>query len=148
MLVNTELALCFEKGYCAKSSYVPSLVTLRPRLHEYLFIKNDIVFNGNATTVLHLHIVFVSLSYRFRIVFISFSAVYTKTMKTIENVKTSGNPLFACQDHLNNMWLLLHRFQKFAFSVKTIHLHDNDIIITIAFSNLSTLEIVFKSCFQ
>ena len=35
------------------------------------------------------------------------------------------------------VWLLLHRFQKFAFSVKTISLQDNDIIITISFSNLS-----------
>ena len=34
----------------------------------------------------------------------------------------------------------MHRFQKFAFSMKTIRLHDNDIIITIAFSNLSTFQ--------
>ena len=61
-------------------------------------------------------------------------------MKTIENDKSRQNLLFACQDNLNNLWLLLHRFQKFAFSVKTIHLHDDDII---AFSNLSTLETVF-----
>ena len=68
----------------------------------------------------------------------SFSALYTKT------VKTSGNLLFACKDNLNNLWLLLHRFQKFAFSVKTIRLCDNDIIITISFSNLCTLKIAFK----
>ena len=37
------------------------------------------------------------------------------------------------------------RFQKLSFSVKTIRLHGNDIIITISFSNLSTLETVFKS---
>ena len=40
------------------------------------------------------------------------------------------------------MWLLLHRFRKFAFSVKTIRLHDSDIIIRISFSNISTLETV------
>ena len=66
-------------------------------------------------------------------------------MKTIENGKTSGNLLFACGDNLNNLWLLLHRLQKFVFSVKKIRLHDNDIIITLSFSNLSTLEAVFKS---
>ena len=60
-------------------------------------------------------------------------------MKTIENGKTSENLSFGCQDKLNNLWLLLHGFQKFAFSVKTIRLHDNDIIITISFSNLSPL---------
>ena len=49
---------------------------LRPHLHEYVFIENDIVFNENATIVSHLHIVFVS-----------FSAVYTKTTKKIENGK-------------------------------------------------------------
>ena len=63
-------------------------------------------------------------------------------MKTIKTVKPSGNLLFAFQDNLNNLWLLLHRYQKFAFSVKTIRLHDNDII---AFSDLSTLETVFIS---
>ena len=42
-------------------------------------------------------------------------------------------------------WLLLDRFQKFAFSMKTIRLHGDDIIITISFPNLSTLETVFKS---
>ena len=35
----------------------------RLRLHKYVFI--DIVFNENATIALHLHIVFVSFSYRF-----------------------------------------------------------------------------------
>ena len=65
-------------------------------------------------------------------------------MKTIENGKTSGNLLFACQNNLNNLWLLLHRFQKFAFSAK-VHLHDNSIMFTISFSNLSTLETIFKS---
>ena len=52
--------------------------------------------------------------------------------------------MFACQDNLNNLWLLLYRFQKFAVSVKTICLHDNDIIITISFSNLFTLKTVSK----
>ena len=87
-------------------------------------------------TVLHLHIVSVSP------LFMPFSASTRKRLKT---VKTSGNLLFACQDNLNNLWLLLHRVQRFAFSVKTIRLHDNDIIIRISFSNLSTLESVFKS---
>ena len=73
-------------------------------------------------------------------------------MKAIEDGKTSENLSLGCQDKLNNLWLLLHGFQKFAFSVKTIGLHDNDIIITISFSNLSTLGTVLKSyrfqCFQ
>ena len=60
-------------------------------------------------------------------------------------MKTRGYLLFACRDNLNNLWLLLHRFQKLAFSVKTIRLHDNDIIISISFSNLFTLETIFKS---
>ena len=60
----------------------------------------------------------------------------------MRTVKTSGNLLFACQDNLNNLCLLLHRFQKLAFSLKTIPLHDNEIIITIWFSNVSTLETV------
>ena len=60
-------------------------------------------------------------------------------------VKTSENQLFVCQDNLNNSWLLLHSFQRFPFSVKTIRPDDNDIIITISFSNLSTFETVFKS---
>ena len=66
-------------------------------------------------------------------------------MKKIKNSKTSGNLLFACQDNLNNLWLLLRRIQKFALSAGTIHLHDDDIIITISFSNTSTLETVFKN---
>ena len=37
--------------------------SFRPCLREYLFIKNDIVFNENATIVMHLHIIFVSFSY-------------------------------------------------------------------------------------
>ena len=57
--------------------------------------------------------------------------------------KTSENLLFGCQDNLNNLWVLLHHFQKFVLSVKTIHLHDNDIIMAISFSNFSTLETVF-----
>ena len=43
-------------------------------LHEYVFMENDIFFKGNAAIVLCLHVVFIS-----------FSATYTKTMKTIEN---------------------------------------------------------------
>ena len=38
---------------------------LRPRLQEYVFIENDVVFNENATIVLHLQIVFVSFSCHF-----------------------------------------------------------------------------------
>ena len=102
--------------------------TLRPRLHEYVFIEKHIVFiekhivfNENATIVLHLHIVFVW-----------FSAVHTETMKTIDNGKNQRKSFFACQDNLNNLWLLLHNniifksfhfgdhFQKLSFSVKTI----------------------------
>ena len=65
-----------------------------------------------------------------------------KRWKRLKTVKPRGNLLFACQDNFNNLWLLLHRFQKFALSVKTIRLHHNNII---AFSNLSTLETVFKN---
>ena len=36
----------------------------------------------------------------------------------------------------------MHRFQKFVFSVKTIRLHDDDIIVL---SNVSTLETVVKN---
>ena len=39
-------------------------MTTKARLHEYVFIKNDIVFNENPTIVLHPPIVFVSFSYR------------------------------------------------------------------------------------
>ena len=42
-----------------------SNISLRPRLHEYVFIEKDLVFNEKAKMVLHLHIVFVSFSYRF-----------------------------------------------------------------------------------
>ena len=34
-------------------------------------------------------------AHRFRIVFISFTAIYTKTMKRLETVRTSGNLLFS-----------------------------------------------------
>ena len=78
-------------------------------------------------------------AHHFRIVFISFSAVQTKTMKTIENDKNQRKSIVCVSDNLNNLWLLFHRFQKFAISVKTIGLHDNYIIITIRFSNLSIL---------
>ena len=114
----------------------------RPRLDEYVsrdtFSSKTISFSVKTQ---RLYCIYASFSY----CFMSFSAVYTKTMKTIENGKASGNLLFACQDNFNDLWLLLHRFQKFAFSVKTIRLYDNDIIITISFSNFSTLETVFKS---
>ena len=46
--------------------------SFRPCLHEYVFIENHTVFSENKTIVLHLHIVFVSFSYR---------------LKTIENGK-------------------------------------------------------------
>ena len=90
------------------------------------------------TIVLHLHIVLVSFSFRFQ-------QSTQRRWKLLKRVKTSRYLLFTCQDNLNNLWLLLHRFQKFAFSVKTIRLHDNDIIITISFSNFFTLETIFKS---
>ena len=70
----------------------------------------------------------IAFSHRFRIVLVSFSAVCT--------VKTRGNLLFVCQNNLNNLWLLLNRVQKFALSLETIRLRDNDIIITISFSNI------------
>ena len=105
--------------------------SLRPRLHEHVFIENGILLNENATTVLQIRIVFLSFSYRFQ-------PSYTKTVKRLKTVKTSGNLLFACQDNLTNLWLLFYCFQNFAFSVKVIRLHDKDIIIAISFSNLST----------
>ena len=82
----------------------------RPRLHEYVFIEND-------TTVLHLHIVFVSFSYRFQ-------PSIRKRWKLLKTVKTSEKLMFACQDNLNNLWLLLNCFQKFPFSVKAVRLHE------------------------
>ena len=67
--------------------------SIQARLHEYVFIEN--------ATVLYL----------WHMVFVSFSTVCMKMMKTIENGKISGSLLFACQENLNNLWLLLHRFQ-------------------------------------
>ena len=84
----------------------------------------------------------IASTHRFRIVF---SRLHENNDKQLETVKTSGNLWFACQGNLNNLSSLLYRFQKFAFSVKTIRLHDNDIIRTISFSNVSTLEIVMNS---
>ena len=54
-------------------------------------------------------------------------------MKTIENGKCQRESIVcvSSQDNLNTLWLLLHRFQKFAISIKRIRLHDNDIIIII-----------------
>ena len=67
--------------------------------------------------------------FHLHITFVSFSAVYSKTIKTIEN----GNKLLlACQGNLNNLQSLLHRFQKFTFSVKTIHLYNKDIIMWVS----------------
>ena len=54
-------------------------------------------------------------------------------LKQLKTVKTSGNLLFACEDNLNSLCLLLHRFQMFAFAVQTMRLNDNDAIITISF---------------
>ena len=66
---------CFIK-HCITAYAEPKAPSTRIGFHR------DVVFNEDATIVLYLHIVFVS-----------FSAVYAKTMKT---VKASGNPLFAC----------------------------------------------------
>ena len=41
----------------------------RSGLHEHVFIENDLVFNENAT----LYCIYISFSYRFRIVFMFFS---------------------------------------------------------------------------
>ena len=72
------------------------LKRLNGHLHKY--IENNIVFKENALIELHIHVVFIS-----------FSVVYTKTTKTIENGENqmNGNLLFVCQD---NLWLLLHCF--------------------------------------
>ena len=93
------------------------LLNTRPGLHENVFIENDIVFNEYATIVFRLHVVFVPLSYRFQ-------PSTRKRWKRLKTVKISGNLLFAYQDNLNNLWLLLYRFQKFAFSVKPIIVFD------------------------
>ena len=66
-------------------------------------------------------------------------------MKRIITVKTSKNLLFGCHDNLKNFAVAVASgFQKFAFSVKTICPHHNDIITIISFSNLATLESVVK----
>ena len=52
---------------------------LRPRLHEYVSSKTT----SFSMKTQRLYCIYTS----FRIVFISFSAVYTKTMKTTENGK-------------------------------------------------------------
>ena len=99
---------------------------LRPPQHRLVFIKK-------SATIVRIEI-------SFRIVFIAISAIYTKAIKLFKTVTTTWNLLF-----LKNWWFLLPFPQKFAFSVKTIRLHDNDIVITISFSNLFFLETVFKS---
>ena len=50
-------------------------------------------------------------------------------MAMIENGKNQRKFLFACQDNLSSLWLLLHHFQKFTFSVKTIRLCDFNNIV-------------------
>ena len=90
---------------------------------DHTFLSKPRSFSNKTQ---QLYCIYTSFSYRFHII----SGDYTKTMKTIENGKKKLNLLFACQHNLNNLWLLLHRFQKFSFSVKTICLHDNDIIMT------------------
>ena len=47
-------------------------------------------------------------AHRFHIVF----SPLHENDKKIEKGKTRGNLLFVCQDNLNNLWLLLHHFQK------------------------------------
>ena len=71
-----------------------------------------------------LYCIHTSFSYR---IYIVFSRLHEND-ENDETVKTSRNLLFTCQDNFNNLWLLLHRSQKFAFSVKTIRPHDNDIV--------------------
>ena len=61
-----------------KNNHLKNKLKLRPRLHEYVFIENDIVFNENATIVLRVQVVYVSLSDRFQ------PSFYTKTIKMIE----------------------------------------------------------------
>ena len=61
--------------------FVRTSLTLRPRLNKYVFIENDLAFNANATIVLQ------SSTHPVGIVSISFSVIYTKTIKTIENGK-------------------------------------------------------------
>ena len=48
----------------------------------------------------------------------SFSYLHSRLHENNENGRASGNLLFASEDNVNNSWFLLHRFQKFAFSVK------------------------------
>ena len=66
--------LCFFNNMLNKTYVGQENRSFRPCLYEYVFVEKDIVSNENATFPVYLHIVFVS-----------FSVVYTKTMKTIEN---------------------------------------------------------------
>ena len=94
---------------------------LRPRLQEYVFIENDIVFKENATTVLHLHIVFVSFSYPLK----------PSTRKRWKRLKTVKTAEIYCL-YVKIIWIICgcccNVFKSLLFSVKTIRLHDNDII--------------------
>ena len=83
----------------------------RPSLHEYVFIENDVVFKENATIV--------ASTQRFRIVF---SGLYENNENDRKWQKPAEIYCLCVKLNLNNLWLLLHRF---AFSVKTILLHDS-----------------------
>ena len=118
--------------FCPRTSSPFSLIyfksvhfhCLGPCVHEYVLIKND----ENAMIVLHLHIVFISFSYCFQL----------STPRRLTMLQTSRHLLFVYQANVNNLWLLLYHCQKFAFSVTTIHLHDN-----IVFKSFD-----FGDCFQ
>ena len=64
-LIHYHVPICIIICYKPKGNIIILLspLELRPHLHEYVFIENDIFFNENAKIVLYLNIVFVSFSY-------------------------------------------------------------------------------------
>ena len=85
--------------------FVRTSWTRRPRLNKYVFVENDLVFNANATIVLHLHVLFLSFPYHFQ-------PSTRKRSKRLKTVKTGVNLLFAFQDNLNNLWVIVASFSK------------------------------------
>ena len=81
------------------------LRSLRPRLHEYVFIENDIVFNENATILLHPHIVFISFLYcsfwRPFSKVIVFSRCKVKTQSKVCGFDGNDMKTYSCRRGLN-----------------------------------------------
>ena len=118
----TGVAMALQDGICVTECFV-----FKPDHCLILKAKNA---NQAPSTEIRLRKrsnCIASFSYRFHVIFVRYekpvAETYCLRVKII----------------LNNLSLLLYRFQKFALSVKTIGLYDNDIIMRISFSNLSTL---------